>query len=103
MASNTQPNTTPNPTPNTCDILSADQTVSEFRRDFVCLNDSLHENLQDHPEVLLLYVGMVIFVMLFLKMVTRKPRGGGVQNAGKPDADASTSQDGKRSGDHRIP
>jgi len=99
MASNTQPNTTPN----ACDILSADQTVSEFRRDFVCLNDSLHENLQDHPEVLLLYVGMVIFVMLFLKMVTRKPRGGGAQKAGKTDAGAPTSQDGKESGDQRIP
>jgi len=70
-----------NEQPNTCEILSADATVGEFRRDFVCLNDSLHESLQDHPHVLMLYVAMVIFVMVFLKMVTRKPRGG---EAGTP-------------------
>ena len=38
---------------------------------FVCLNDSLHESLQDHPNVVILYVAMVIFVMIFLKAVTR--------------------------------
>ena len=57
---------------NTCQILSQSEGVSEFRKDFVCLNDSLHENLQDHPHVLILYVAMVIFVMVFLKIVTRK-------------------------------
>ena len=48
---------------NTCQILSQSEGVSEYRKDFVCLNDSLHENLQDHPHV------------LFLKMVTRKSPG----------------------------
>ena len=57
---------------NTCQILSQSEGVSQFRKDFVCLNDSLHENLQDHPHVLILYVAMVIFVMVFLKIVTRK-------------------------------
>lgn len=60
--------------PNTCEILSANDSVGEFRRDFVCLNDSLHESMQDNPEVIILYVAMVIFVMVFLKMVTRNPR-----------------------------
>ena len=40
-------------------------------RGFVCLNDSLHESLQDHPKVVILYVATVIFVMVFLKVVTR--------------------------------
>ena len=66
------PNATENP--NACEVLSANESVGEFRRDFVCLNDSLHENMQDNPEVIILYVAMVIFVMVFLKMVTRKPR-----------------------------
>ena len=66
------PNATDNP--NACEVLSANESVGEFRRDFVCLNDSLHENMQDNPEVIILYVAMVIFVMVFLKMVTRKPR-----------------------------
>ena len=30
--------------------------------------------MQDNPEVIILYVAMVIFVMVFLKMVTRSPR-----------------------------
>jgi hypothetical protein len=38
------------------------------------MNDNLHEGLQEHPQVLILYVAMVIFVMVFLKLVTRKPR-----------------------------
>lgn len=60
--------------PNACEVLSQVERVSEFRRDFVCMNDSLHENLQNEPQVLILYVAMVIFVMVFLKMVTREPR-----------------------------
>ena len=59
---------------NACEVLSQIERVSEFRRDFVCMNDSLHENLQNEPQVLILYVVMVVFVMVFLKMVTREPR-----------------------------
>ena len=57
---------------NACQVLSQSERVSEFRKDFVCMNDNLHEGLQDHPHVLILYVAMVIFVMVFLKLVTRK-------------------------------
>ena len=60
--------------PNACEVLSANESVGEFRKDFVCMNDSLHENMQDNPEVIILYVAMVVFVMVFLKMVPRKPR-----------------------------
>jgi len=31
--------------------------------------------MQQHPEVLMLYVLMVIFIMVFLKLVTRKRPG----------------------------
>jgi hypothetical protein len=61
--------------PNTCEILSKSADVSDFREKFVCANDALHENMQQHPEVLMLYVLMVIFIMLFLKLVTRKRPG----------------------------
>ena len=62
---------------NACQILSQSETASEFRKDFVCMNDSVHESLQNHPHVLILYVAMVIFVMVFLKLVTRRsPRSG---------------------------
>lgn len=59
---------------NACQVLSQNEMVSDFRKDFVCMNDNLHEGLQEHPHVLILYVAMVIFVMVFLKMVTRTPR-----------------------------
>ena len=62
--------------PNTCTILSNREGVSEFHKKFICVNDSLHENMQEHPEVLMLYVLMVVFIMVFLKVVTR-PRHGG--------------------------
>ena len=57
---------------NACQVLSQSERVSDFRKDFVCMNDNLHEGLQDHPQVLILYVAMVIFVMVFLKLVTRQ-------------------------------
>jgi len=44
---------------NACQVLSQSERVSEFRKDFVCMNDNLHEGLQDHPHVLILYVAMV--------------------------------------------
>ena len=56
---------------NACQVLSQSERVSEFRKDFVCMNDNLHEGLQEHPQVLILYVAMVIFVMVFLKLGTR--------------------------------
>jgi hypothetical protein len=56
---------------NACQVLSQSERISEFRKDFVCMNDNLHEGLQEHPHVLILYVAMVIFVMVFLKLVTR--------------------------------
>ena len=80
--------------PNTCEILSANDSVGEFRRDFVCLNDSLHESMQDNPEVIILYVAMVIFVMVFLKMVTRNPRTT-ASNSPRKDAAKDTARDGK--------
>lgn len=61
--------------PNTCEILSKSADVGDFREKFVCANDALHENMQQHPEVLVLYVLMVIFIMVFLKLVTRKRPG----------------------------
>ena len=60
--------------PNTRKILSTDPSVGEFKRYFICMNDSLHENLKDYPYVLILFVAMAIFVMAFLKMVTRVQR-----------------------------
>jgi hypothetical protein len=82
--------------PNTCEILSANDSVGEFRRDFVCLNDSLHESMQDNPEVIILYVAMVIFVMVFLKMVTRNPRTAASKSPGKDAAkDAVEDDDAK--------
>jgi hypothetical protein len=79
--------------PNTCEILSANDSVGEFRRDFVCLNDSLHESMQDNPEVIILYVAMVIFVMVFLKLVTRYPRTSASKSPRK-DAAKDTARDG---------
>ena len=79
--------------PNTCEILSANDSVGEFRRDFVCLNDSLHEGMQDNPEVIILYVAMVIFVMVFLKLVTRNPRTSASKSLRKGAA-KDTARDG---------
>ena len=79
--------------PNTCEILSANDSVGEFRRDFVCLNDSLHESMQDNPEVIILYVAMVIFVMVFLKLVTRNPRTSASKSLRK-DAAKDTARNG---------
>ena len=58
--------------PATCTMLSNRKGVSEFHKKFICVNDSLHENMQKHPEVLMLYV----LIMVFLKVVNR-PRHGG--------------------------
>ena len=85
--------TTKADSPNTCEILSANDSVGEFRRDFVCLNDSLHESMQDNPEVIILYVAMVIFVMVFLKMVTRTPRTS-ASISPKKDAAKNAAKDG---------
>ena len=46
--------------------------------------------MQDNLEVIILYVAMVIFVMVFLKMVTRKPRTA----SAKPPSFGNTPDDG---------
>ena len=69
---------------------SAIEFFGEFRRDFVWLNDSLYENMQGNPEVIILYVAMVTFVMVFRKMVTRKPRTA----SAKPPSSGNTLDNG---------
>ena len=49
--------------------------------------------MQDNPEVIILYVAMVIFVMVFLKLVTRNPRTSASKSPRK-DAAKDTARDG---------
>ena len=46
--------------------------------------------MQGNPEVIILYVAMVTFVMVFRKMVTRKPRTA----SAKPPSSGNTLDNG---------
>ena len=58
----------------TCEILRAQEGVSEIRRDFVCNAEDLHLAVLTQPEALIMLVGGVLMIMLLVQMLTR-PRG----------------------------
>ena len=48
---------------NSCDVVSASQTASDFKKTFICAGDQLHESLLSSPLSVLVYAFGVLLVM----------------------------------------
>ena len=54
-----------------CAVMSASETVSDFKKSFICANDDMHQALLDSPLAIFAYVFGVILVMFILQRSTK--------------------------------
>lgn len=57
----------------TCEIISASEQASDFKKSFICANDDLHQALVDAPLAIFVYAFGVLLVM-FLVQRASTPR-----------------------------
>lgn len=57
----------------TCEIISASERASDFKKNFICQNDMLHEQLMSSPWPILFYAFSVLFVMFLVKRAADAP------------------------------
>ena len=55
----------------TCKIISASERASEWKKSFVCVNDSLHQAMTESPLAIFIYVIVVFFIMFLVQRAAR--------------------------------
>ena len=55
----------------TCEIISASERASEWKKSFVCVNDSLHQAMTETPLAIFIYVIVVFFIMFLVRRAAR--------------------------------
>ena len=55
----------------TCEIISASERASEWKKSFVCVNDSLHQAMTETPLAICIYVIVVFFIMFLVQRAAR--------------------------------
>ena len=56
----------------TCEIISASERASEWKKSFVCVNDNLHQAMTESPLAIFIYV-IVVFLIMFLVQRAARP------------------------------
>lgn len=57
----------------TCDIVQASERASDFKKNFICTNDVLHEQMLNSPWPVIMYAFSVLFVMFLVKRSAEGP------------------------------
>ncbi len=55
----------------TCEIISTSERASEWKKSFVCVNDSLHQAMTESPLAIFIYVIVVFFIMFLVQRAAR--------------------------------
>ena len=55
----------------TCEIISASERASEWKKSFVCVNDSLHQAMTESPLAIFIYVIVVFLIMVLVQRAAR--------------------------------
>ena len=51
----------------TCEIISASERASEWKKSFICVNDNLHQAMTESPLAIFIYVIVVFFIMFLVQ------------------------------------
>ena len=58
----------------TCDVISASQQASEWKKSFICANDDLHQAMLESPLAIFVYAFGVLLVMFLVQHSSRPNR-----------------------------
>ena len=53
--------------PTACEVFSASDRVSDLKKDFICVNDDLHQAMLESPLAIVLYAFAVLFIMFLVR------------------------------------
>ena len=57
----------------TCQIIQASERASDMRKNFICLQDSMHESMLRSPWPIILYAFSVLFIMYLVQRAANVP------------------------------
>ena len=81
----------------TCEIISASERASEWKKSFVCVNDSLHQAMTESPLAIFIYV-IVVFLIMFLVQRAARPSPNTLKK--KQKCDTNRKKNRRRSADY---
>ena len=58
----------------TCEVISASERASEWKKSFICANDDLHQAMLDSPLAIFVYAFGVLLVMFLVQHSSRPNR-----------------------------
>jgi len=50
-----------------CEVFSAIERTPEWKKNFICANDSLHESMLNSPLAIIVYAFAVLFIMFLVQ------------------------------------
>ena len=53
--------------PTACEVFSASDRVSDLKKDFICVNDDLHQAMLESPLAIVIYAFAVLFIMFLVR------------------------------------
>ena len=72
-----------------CDVMSAAEHVSDFKKNFICQNDMMHDALLNSPWPVLMYAFGVLFILFLVKRAADIPHRAAAQLNRKPKDNAA--------------
>ncbi len=60
--------------PTACEVFSASERASDFKKDFICVNDDLHQAMLDSPLAIVIYALAVLFIMFLVRRASAPVR-----------------------------
>lgn len=78
--------------PTTCEVISASENVSDLKKDFICVNDDLHQAMLDSPLAIVIYALAVLFIMFLVRRASAPIREEQEKNRAAQKAALSDTQ-----------
>lgn len=79
--------------PTTCEVISASENVSDLKKDFICVNDDLHQAMLDSPLAIVIYALAVLFIMFLVRRASAPIREEQEKNRAAQKAALSDTQE----------
>ena len=79
--------------PTTCEVISASENVSDLKKDFICVNDDLHQAMLDSPLAIVIYALAVLFIMFLVRRASAPIREEQEKNRAAQNAALSDTQE----------
>lgn len=64
-----------------CEVFSASERTPDWKKDFICVNDNLHEAMLNSPLAIVLYAFAVLFIMFLVQRASAPIKAQQAQDA----------------------